>query len=451
MPCDARPMVLLEVADLSVTGPNGLRVALPSLRLQPGDVAAIYGPSGCGKSSLLAALFGLLQRSGWSVAGAVAFQGKALAAMTQAEQEHLRRHDLTFLQQDAHAALDPLQPVGQQVEQATFRSATDVVAMLARLGVEDAGAVAGRLPHEISGGQAQRVLLAIAFLRQPALVIADEPSASLDGGSYAELLVRLRELIAGGAAVLLATHDHRLLRDLQASVHVLQDGAFVPAEPVEPPWPEHARLDAGAVPVLQGRGLRVAFGGRVVLDDVDFELRRGEIVCLVGESGAGKTTLVRVLAGHLRPDRGTVDRPARRAAVQLVCQDAFGAITPGRSLRRLVQEAKAPFFDPDTGASAVKLPAALLERTREAMSGGERKRASLLRALAVQPDVLLLDEPTASLDRVTASAVVETLLTMQRSRALGLVVVTHDLTLAQALGHRVLEVRAGRLVPWGNP
>lgn len=448
MPWDALVVVLLDVADLCVTGPNGLRVALPALQLAAGEVAAIYGPSGCGKSSLLAALFGLLHRSGWAVAGAVAFQGRSLAAMTPAEQEHLRRHDLAFLQQDAHAALDPLQPVGQQIEQATFRSAADAVTMLQRLGVEDAAAVATRLPHEISGGQAQRVLLAIAFLRQPALVIADEPSASLDGGSYGELLERLRELIAGGAAVLLATHDHRLLRDLQARVHVLHGDAFVPAEPVEPPWPARGAIDVGAVPVLQCKAVRVAFGERVVLDDVDFELRRGEIVCLVGESGAGKTTLVRVLAGHLRPDRGRVDRPVRRAAVQLVCQDAYGSITPARSLRGLLAEAKATFFDPETGAAAVKLPGTLLDRTRDAMSGGERKRASLLRALAVQPDVLMLDEPTASLDRLTATAVVETLLVMQRSRALGLVVVTHDRGLAVALGHRVLEVRGGRLTPW---
>ena len=228
-------------------------------------------------------------------------------------------------------------------------------------------------------------------------------------------------------------------------MHVLQDGAFARAAPKEPPWPQRPVLDAGSLPLLAARSVRVAFGDRVVLDDVDFELRRGEVVCLVGESGAGKTTLVRVLAGHLRPDRGEVQRPQRRTAVQLVCQDAFGSLTPRRLLRRLLAEAKAPFFDADAGASAVRLPTALLDRTREGMSGGERRRAALLRALAVQPDVLLLDEPTASLDRATATAVVETLLVMQRSRGLGLVVVTHDATLAAALGHRVIEVKDGKL------
>lgn len=447
MASDAAVADLLSIEDFCVAGPGGFRVVLQRLVLGPGKVAAVYGPSGCGKSSLLAGLFGLLERPGFTAGGHVRWQNRDLATLAPAEHQHLLRHDLVFLQQDAHAALDPLLPVGKQVEQATYQKPAEVVAMLERLGVAEAAALAERLPHQVSGGQAQRVLLAIAFLRRAGLVVADEPSASLDGGSYAELLARLQELIAGGAAVLLATHDHRLLRDLDAEVHVLQDGAFVRAEPSEPPWPTRPVFDPGALPLLQANGVRVAFGARVVLDDVDFELRRGEIVCLVGESGAGKTTLVRVLAGHLRPDRGSVQRPARRAAVQLVCQDAHGSLTPKRPLRQLLLEAKAPFFDPEAGAVAVKLPTALLPRTREGMSGGERKRAALLRALAVQPDVLLLDEPTASLDRATATSVIETLVTMQRSRGLGLVVVTHDLVLAHAFGHRVLEVRGGRLWP----
>lgn len=436
---------LLEVADYSLGDGGRFSVKLPELRLLPGQTAALYGPSGCGKTSMLVSIFGLLERDGWHGSGQVQFGGQSLHSLAESDLLELRRNRVAFLMQDAHNALDPLVRVGEQIHAATGSSRDDVHAMLTRLGIDDAAGLCDRQPHRISGGQAQRVLLAIAFLREPTVVIADEPSASLDGGSYAELLARLRELVDAGSALLVATHDHRLLRDLDADVYALQDGAFLRAEPEQQPWPDRPKEDVGSVPVLEARQVRVAYGGRVVLDDVDFVLRRGEIVALLGESGAGKTTLLRVLAGHRQPDRGDVVRPQRLPAVQLVCQDAFASLTPGRRLQSLLDEAKAPFFDAGAGASSVQLPEPILARTAAEMSGGERRRAALLRSLAVQPDVLLLDEPTASLDRASAVAVIDNLLTMQRSRALAVVIATHDESLAEAITHRQITVREGQL------
>jgi len=436
---------LLEVRDFVVRDGRSFAVRLPELQLSPGSVTALYGPSGCGKTSLLMGIFDLLQRPGWQCEGRVAFRGNELRELGDDAARELRRGQLAYLMQDAHHALDPLVPVGEQIEAATGAGRDAIVALLGELGVEHAAELCERHPHGISGGQAQRALLAIAFLRRPSLVIADEPSASLDGGSYAELLQRLRELVNGGCALLMATHDHRLLDDLSADVYALHGGQFVHAQPPKEPWPRSARGKIGTVPLLRAEGVRVAYGERVVLDDVDLELQRGEIVALLGESGAGKTTLLRVLAGHRRPDRGEVHRPDRRPAVQLVCQDAFGSLTPGRSLRSLLQEASAPFFDAAAGASGVQLDERVLTRTSRQMSGGERRRAALLRALAVQPDALLLDEPTASLDRAAAVAVIDNLLTMQRSRGLALLIATHDEGLADAVAHRKLELRGGTL------
>lgn len=436
---------LLQIADYSLRDDAGFAVALPQLTLRAGRVAALFGPSGCGKTSMLLALMGLLRRPGWRAAGQATLFGRSLAQLPAAALRELRHQQTAFLVQDAHTALDPLVRIGEQVTAAVGVAADAIVSMLERLGVADAAALCERFPHQVSGGQAQRVLLAIAFLRRPALVIADEPSASLDGGSYQELVERLRELVAQGSAVLMATHDHRLLRDLDAEVYALQGDAFVRASPEPTPWPERPRAEVGRVPLLKAAGLTVRYGERAVLDGVDLELRRAEIVALLGESGAGKTTLLRILAGHRRPDAGHVEAPPRRTAVQLVCQDAHGSLTPGRRLGSLLAEAKAPFFDPAAGASGVQLPEAVLGRTAAAMSGGERRRAALLRAIAVQPDALLLDEPTASLDRTAAVAVIDNLLTMQRSRALALVVATHDEGLAAAIAHRCLWLRGGRL------
>jgi peptide/nickel transport system ATP-binding protein len=450
MACDAaRVPPLLHVHGFSVHRRDGFCVELPALELEAGRVAALYGPSGCGKTSLCLGLFGLLRGADFMTAGTVRLLDRDVAGAGDAERRGMLRNDVAFLMQDAHAALDPLQAVGAQIAQATSCSAADAANALERLGVQDAAALCRRLPHQISGGQAQRVLLAIAVLRKPALVVADEPSASLDGGNYAELVARLRTLLAAGSSLLLATHDHRLLEDLDAAVYALRDGKFVPGAPVEAPWPARpAGPDPGTVEVLGSRGLCVGFGERLVLDGVDFAVARGEVVAIVGESGAGKTTLARVLAGHRTPDAGSVQQPARRGAVQLCCQDATGSLTPRRTLRALVKEACVPFFPVEHAAAGLQLDPAVLDREVAQMSGGERRRATLLRALAVQPDVLVLDEPTASLDREAAVAVLRALIALQQDRGIAIVLITHDLDLARAVAHRVVAVQGGKLCPY---
>ena len=434
---------LLEVSDCTVRR-GAFTVRLPALRLDAGRVAALYGPSGTGKSTLLAALFGL-QGRGAEVGGAISWRGDAWRAMVPARQRRTLRREIAFLAQDPRAALDPLVRVGAQIRAATGRSPQDVTAELERLRVADAAALCHRWPHEVSGGEAQRALLAIAFLRRPALLVADEPTAGLDPAACTELGEHLRALVAGGAAVLLATHDPRLVHDLGAAVLVCRDGAFVPGGIDAAPWPGGGREnDVGTVPVIAAAGLEVAFAGRTVLRGVDLSVRRGEIVALVGASGAGKTTLLRALAGQLRPLRGTVTRPARMHAVQLVPQDAFGSLTPGRSVADLVAETAA---GDDVGpvAARLQLDDATLTRTARSLSGGERRRAALLRALTVRPDVLLLDEPTAGLDRATAIAAMQAVRALQRERGLAIVLVTHDHELARAVAHRVVPLREGML------
>jgi peptide/nickel transport system ATP-binding protein len=444
--CDADALVqTLQITDFVVQMPDGGRITLPRLVLGERRVAALHAPSGAGKTALLLALFGLLQRPGWAVSGDVRLRGVDFQVASAAVRRRALRHDVAFLLQDAHAALDPLQPIGRQIAEAARCEPSRVAGALARLGIEDALGLCRRRPHEISGGQAQRALLAIAFLRQPALVVADEPSASLDGGSYAGLVARLHELVAAGSRLLLATHDLRLLRDLEADVYGLVDGAFVPAQPTAAVWPARARgIDDGAV-VLRAQGVGKAFARRTVFDGVDLAVRRGRTIAVLGESGAGKTTLLRLLAGHEQPDRGRLLRPPRRSAVQLVCQDAHASLTPGRTLLSLLAEASAPSFDPREGARDVRLAVAALDRPAEAMSGGERRRAALLRALAVAPEVVLLDEPTASLDHETARAVVATVLEAQVKQKLGVVVVTHDEALAASVADEVFVLRGGRL------
>lgn len=206
---------------------------------------------------------------------------------------------------------------------------------------------------------------------------------------------------------------------------------------------------------VDARGVTKTFGEGALafqaLKGVDLQVKRGEFVMLAGPSGSGKTTLLRSLAGQIPLAAGSVQRPARRTAVQLVAQDAFGSLTPGAPVRQLVTEAAAPAFDLMATAAALGLPPAALERSREGLSGGERRRAALLRALAVQPDVLLLDEPTASLDRATAVAVIAAMLQLRRERGTAIVLATHDHELAAAVADRVFALRGGQPCPFVPP
>jgi peptide/nickel transport system ATP-binding protein len=182
----------------------------------------------------------------------------------------------------------------------------------------------------------------------------------------------------------------------------------------------------------------------VVLDQADLVLHRREVVALCGPSGSGKTTLAKVLAGHIAPNAGSVVRPPRGAAVQMLFQDAFASLTPGRTLGSLLAEATAPGVEVAALLRELQLPSDVLTKTAAQMSGGERRRAALLRALAMSPEALLLDEPTASLDSGAAASVMEIVLRMRDRIGLALLVVTHDRDLAHAVADRVLEMRGGK-------
>lgn len=434
---------VLEVAEFTVRRAPDWSVTLPSLVLAPGEVAALYGPSGGGKTSLQRALFGLLDR-GAEASGVVRFCGRDWRQLDGAERRRLLREQVAFLVQGARAALDPLATVQQQIALATSASAPQVCEVLGELGIASPGQVAASYPHQLAGGEAQRVLLAMAFLRRPALVVADEPSADLDGKSRIELVRHLGTLIARGSAVLLATHDHALLEELRAQVFALHAGRFVPGEFDAVAWPAAAPTRAGA-PVLMGCALTARAGSRTLFAGLDVTIGAGESVVLLGDSGAGKTTLARILAGHQRPDAGVVQRPENRTAVQLVCQDAFSSLTPGRGLGGLCAEVRADPALVRSLAARLRLPDDVLLRTREQLSGGECRRAAVLRALVVEPQVLLLDEPTNGLDRRSSAALLLVLLEEQRRRGMALMVVTHDAELASAVAHRVVRLQGGRL------
>lgn len=438
---------VLDVRGLTATRPDGFALRLGALELGPGDAAAVLGPSGAGKSTLLAAALGH-PRPGDPLRadGSVSVLGAPRPPAGSDAWRGVMRSRIAFVPQDARAALDPVREIGAQVADLAGVGADAVAGALARLGVDDPAGIAARFPHQVSGGQARRALLAIALLRRAELCVLDEPSTGLDRARVDDLVAALRALRAGETrtALWIATHDRRLVEALGAEAFRIEGGVVVPGAPEPERWPraEPAPADAEVVAACEDVGVRS--GSTWLVASASLAVRRGENVALLGPSGAGKTTVGRVLAGLVQASCGRVVRPRRPRAVQMLFQDAGGSLTPGRTLRSLCGEFAAADFDVAAEAAALGLGAPHLARTGAELSGGEQRRAALLRALAARPEVLVLDEPTAALDSRTAVRVVETLLAVRARTGAGMLWITHDDDLAAAVAERVVRIEGGR-------
>ncbi len=445
------------------------------LAVAAGEAVALVGPSGAGKTMLARAALGLLPTSA-RTAGRVLWEGTE-ASLRPGGWAALRGGGLTWLPQEPLAALNPLLTVGAQVGEAARRhqglgraGARDcAAALLAELELPDPVGLLGAWPHELSGGMRQRVLLAAALACRPRLLIADEPTASLDTTVQRELLAVLdRVRRARGMALLFITHDRHLVPLVAARCLELRDGRAV-AAPLLPPPPALAPRareglpPRGPSPALAARGLVVRHHGQgdPAVAGVDLELWSGRATGLVGESAAGKSSLARVLAGHLRPTAGAValdGRPrdprfrgaagrAQRRRVQMLFQDAGASLDPRQRVADALREAAGDVAaDTDRLLSEVGLPPDLAARFPHALSGGQRQRVALARCLAADPAVLVADEPTSALDAAAGAKVLELLARIMAARRLAVLLVTHDLDAALAFCDELVVMHGGVVI-----
>ncbi|MEU0471638.1 ABC transporter ATP-binding protein [Streptomyces olivaceus] len=537
----------VEVAGLTLGpvagGPPVLDDAALEVRL--GQVVGVLGRSGSGKSSLAHSLLGHV-RPGLEVRrGTVRVAG--LDPFERAGARRLRGRVVSFLGQDPASSLNPALRIGTQLAEAvrlrtSARRADDVRArveeLLLSVRLPADRAFRRRLPRQLSGGQAQRVALALALAGRPSLLVLDEPTSSLDTVLAAGMRTLLGEVLAGGdRSALLVSHDPAWLASVADDVILLDAGRVagggVPTEQAPGPEPGPAlprgvasvagessaeaeasggeesvgmagsggepsvevagsggesparrssvrvELSGGEPPAsgpgvraepsageLAVRGLDAAHGRVRVLRDVSLTVRAGCCTAVVGPSGSGKTTLARCLAGLHRPARGGVEwrehgdgaQDAGGAPVQLVAQDARGALNPRESvrtalLRPLTGVGRRPARDAEHEAvrllGLVGLDAGVLARRPGELSGGQRQRVALARTLAARPRVLVCDEITSALDRETAGEILALLGSLRRTLGLTVVMVTHDLTAAARHAERVVVLDEGRVVEAG--
>ena len=403
-----------------------------SVGLAAGERVGLSGESGCGKTSLLRAVAGLLPASARTM-GTIRVEG-----------------GVGYIPQESLHSLSPFLTAGEQL--ADLTTGEEAFSLLERAGL------AGQrfhdaYPHQLSGGERQRILVLQALAPRPALILADEPTAHLDADSEG-LVLDLLDTYAkeSGAAVLIASHREHVFERLQCKV--------VRMTPASVAAPVQASQQEGGRPLVSIRSLSKTYTRRdwltrtrpVVraLDGVSFEICAGDVVAILGPSGAGKSTIARCLAGREQVDSGSIDWPGSSAELpdrtQLVEQEPSGTLNPTCSVGGVIQEGV------DTGTPAllsrIGLPAAWWRRNVSELSEGQRARVAILRTaerLAHGPGVLILDESLSGLDSTTRSSILTYLLQLRAERGLSLLLITHDMEVAQEAGARVLHLKGGRL------
>ena len=474
-----------------------------SLTLDRGETLAIVGESGSGKSLTALSILRLLA-PGATVAGRVVLDGTSMLDAPPAALRRARGRTAGMIFQEPMTSLNPLHRIGRQVAEAMRLHGTPanrpaVIALLDSVGFPAAAERLDALPHQLSGGQRQRVMIAMALANDPALLIADEPTTALDVTIQAQILDLLAAQKAKrGLALLLISHDLGVVRRYADRVCVMKDGRIVEtaataalfADPQHPytrmlidaePRGAPEPIPANAPEVIAAHDVSVTFQGRGgilrrtppairALDRVSITVRAGETVGLVGESGSGKSTMglamLRLEAAQGRVaflGRDLATLPTRtlrqtRAQMQIVFQDPYGSLSPRLSVGDIIAEGlqvherltPAARADRVTVAlSEVGLPAEAARRYPHEFSGGQRQRIAIARAIVLQPRLVVLDEPTSALDRSVQAQIVELLRGLQQRHGLAYLFISHDLSVVRALAHRVVVLRAGRVVEQG--
>lgn len=489
-------------------------VAGVSLQVQPGEVLAVVGESGSGKSVTARSVLGLLPGTatakgaillnGHDVLTLSAEQLRAArghdAAMVFQEPSTALNPVYTVGWQiieglRAHA------PKGQKFDAKGARA--KAIEILRRVGIPEPETRVDYYPHQFSGGQKQRVVIACALVLEPKLILADEPTTALDVTVQAEILDLLRACRdLTGAAILLITHNMGVVADLADRVAVMYQGNLVEQAPVDELFanPREAytkkllaavprigqtaplRLplsSAAAEPTVAARDLTITYPGRfgragfTAVDGVSFDILPGEVVGLVGESGSGKTTIGRSMVGLTKATGGSMkvlgfDVVGAKAAdfkavadqVGFVFQDPASSFNPLLTIGAAIAEPMlvhkvARSLDEARPAveallEAVQLPIAYFERYPHELSGGQRQRASLARALALKPKLVIADEPTSALDVSVQAKVLELFARLQQELGFACLFITHDLAVVDQVAHRVLVMHRGKLVEQGK-
>ncbi|MDX2205630.1 MAG: ABC transporter ATP-binding protein [Hyphomicrobiaceae bacterium] len=502
---------VLDVRNMTVALPPGadrpFAIEDINVTVKAGEIVCVVGESGSGKSVTSFNVMGLLPRGLKTTQGEILLEGEDILKATKERLRDLRGTRMAMIFQEPMTALNPVMRVGEQIAEVlqihTDMSRADrrkrVLEMLKLVHLPEPERLIDAYPHQVSGGQRQRIMIAAALSLDPALLIADEPTTALDVTTQARILQLVREMQERrGTGVLFITHDFGVVAEIADRVVVMQKGRVVEQgtrdEILRRPREPYTRMLIAAVPslkpppaskatgavMLSTHDLNKTYGktsflfgrGRVVhaVKNVNIEVRRGETLGIVGESGSGKSTVARCISRLIEPTGGKIEiaggdmskltaaglRDLRRS-VQVVFQDPYRSLNPRRPIGASIIEGPVNFglsrADAVKRAQKLMLDVGLspdaLDRYPHQFSGGQRQRICIARALAMEPVLLIGDEPVSALDVSVQAQVLELLAEVKRKFDLALLFITHDLRVAAQICDRVAVMKQGEIVEQG--
>ena len=473
---------------------NGL-----SLNLQKGEIVGLIGESGAGKSTLGLAALGYTKPGCRIVSGSIRFDGQELTTLPETELRKLRGVRVSYVAQSAAAAFNPAHRLIEQFSETSIQhgrmSAIEANQrgreLFRQLELPDPDHFGERYPHQVSGGQLQRAMTAMAMGCQPEIVVFDEPTTALDVTTQIEVLAAIKEAVhTRGSAAIYITHDLAVVAQVADRIMVLRYGDLIeegetrkllsdPKEEytkrllaVRSLREERTEQASDAVLLTVDRvTARYSSADQAALKDVSVEVERGKTVALVGESGSGKSTLARVITGLLPPEQGQViykgdilsahlrDREKEDLRrVQMIYQMPDVALNPRQRVRDVIGRPLEFYLGMRGKEKAtrvaelleqIELPVDFEERYPAQLSGGEKQRVCIARALAAEPDLIICDEVTSALDQLVAEGILELLQRLQTELGVSYLFITHDLATVKAIADDIVVMYQGTIVEQG--
>lgn len=491
---------LVVVDKLTVRAGDATLVDALSFTIRPGEVLALIGESGSGKTTTALALMGHVRRGCQISGGSVRIGDKDVLSLGASQLRALRGRMVSYIAQSAAASFDPSRTIMDQVVEPTrihgtmsrAKAEAKAVQLFRELALPNPDTIGQRYPHQVSGGQLQRLMAAMALITDPEVVILDEPTTALDVTTQIEVLRAFRRVVREHrATAIYVSHDLAVVAQMADHILVLRNGQ---AQEVNTTagiltQPKHAytqSLLAAARPaplatevhkgelLLEVSKLSAGYGATdaqgqpavKILEDINFKLYKGQAIGVIGESGSGKTTLARAIAGLIAPCHGSIlfkghalQPEVRQRSkeelrqVQIVFQMADTALNPSHSIEQILARPLV-FYKGLKGLALqkrihelldlVQLPRSVALRLPGGLSGGQKQRINLARALAAEPDLILCDEVTSALDTVVGAAVLELIAELRRELGVSYLFISHDLHTVKSVCDEIIVMQHGR-------